>query len=57
VILWTLRAAARTGQATRDALRAVGCDLAQRYVLRRPLPAERLTAWLGAAPALAAVAR
>ncbi|HVM64568.1 MAG TPA: bifunctional diguanylate cyclase/phosphodiesterase [Acidimicrobiales bacterium] len=43
--------------ATWDALRAVGCDLAQGYVLSRPLPAERLTAWLGAAPALAALSR
>jgi diguanylate cyclase (GGDEF)-like protein len=38
-----------------DTLRDIGCDLAQGYVLSRPLPADRLTAWLEAAPALAAM--
>ena len=29
-----------------DALRAMGCDIAQGYFISRPLPAEQLTAWL-----------
>jgi EAL domain-containing protein (putative c-di-GMP-specific phosphodiesterase class I) len=33
-------------QATWDALRALGCDLAQGYYISRPLSAEALTKWL-----------
>ncbi len=40
---------------TWDALRDIGCDLAQGYVLSRPLPADRLTAWLRTASALTAL--
>jgi diguanylate cyclase (GGDEF)-like protein len=34
----------------------IGCDVAQGYVLSRPLPADRFDAWLETAPALAGVA-
>jgi len=35
-----------------EALRAIRCDVAQGYVLTRPLPADRLSAWLTTAPVL-----
>jgi diguanylate cyclase (GGDEF)-like protein len=38
-----------------QALRDMGCDLAQGYVLSRPLPADRLDAWLLTAPTLVSV--
>ena len=31
---------------TWDALRAMGCDIAQGYYLSRPIPAPQLTPWL-----------
>jgi diguanylate cyclase (GGDEF)-like protein len=36
---------------TWDALRALGCDAAQGYLLARPMPVERLKDWLAHAPA------
>jgi EAL domain-containing protein (putative c-di-GMP-specific phosphodiesterase class I) len=35
-------------QATVDALTVLGCDVLQGYHLSRPLPADRLAAWLRA---------
>jgi EAL domain-containing protein (putative c-di-GMP-specific phosphodiesterase class I) len=32
-------------EATRQLLRAVGCDLAQGYHLSRPMPVQQLEAW------------
>lgn len=37
--------------ATRDKLKALGCDMAQGYYFSRPLPAEQAT-WLAAAPTI-----
>ncbi len=37
-------------------LRTVGCDVAQGYLLARPMPIDQLTAWLGAVPVEGAVA-
>jgi len=43
---------------TWDALRVMGCDIAQGYVISRPLPADQLSAWLATVtPALAGAAR
>jgi EAL domain-containing protein (putative c-di-GMP-specific phosphodiesterase class I) len=39
------------------ALRDMGCDMAQGYLISRPLPAEQLSAWLETTPAAAASAR
>jgi EAL domain-containing protein (putative c-di-GMP-specific phosphodiesterase class I) len=35
-------------EATCDRLRAMGCDVAQRYHVCRPMAAEQLDAWLDA---------
>jgi EAL domain-containing protein (putative c-di-GMP-specific phosphodiesterase class I) len=41
-----------------DALRAMGCDIAQGYFISRPLPAEQLGTWLETVvPAAAGIAR
>jgi diguanylate cyclase (GGDEF)-like protein/PAS domain S-box-containing protein len=37
---------------TLDALRALGCDVAQGYFVARPMPAEAVDAWLAATPEL-----
>jgi diguanylate cyclase (GGDEF)-like protein len=43
---------------TWDALRDMGCDIGQGYVISRPLPADQLSAWLETvAPAVADVGR
>ncbi len=39
-----------------EALRDIGCDVAQGYVLSRPLPADRLDAWLRTASRLTGAA-
>jgi diguanylate cyclase len=43
---------------TWDALRDMGCDIGQGYVISRPLPADQLSAWFETvAPAVADVGR
>jgi EAL domain-containing protein (putative c-di-GMP-specific phosphodiesterase class I) len=39
-----------------DELGRIGCDLAQGFHIARPMPLERLAAWLGPAGRLSAVA-
>ena len=37
-------------ESTLDALRSLGCDVAQGYFLARPMPVERLQSWMATSP-------
>jgi len=37
-------------EAVLNALRSLGCDVAQGYFLARPMPIERLQSWLATSP-------